>query len=282
LLLVHSLTKPALFLVAGRSGLQTSAWIYFTGAIVLSSGMYGQNAILAPGLSGGLKPVVAALALSSMFIESAVLFRVGFRLLPRIGRRGDSRDSGERGVASQGRTWPMWLPVVVAIILGPMLSGWTFGNVGTGGVSLDTMLRETGVFSDDTTSGDTPFFSVGVTLPISLLGMVVAWMMQATSAKLPASANVMLATVVRLGENGFYLRDCFRLGFSIPVRLLARFCLFVETTVVGGVGRAVFWGIPVVVGRAAGLLQNGVVQFYALAMTLTLAVLLFALCWLKV
>jgi NADH-quinone oxidoreductase subunit L len=80
-----------------------------------------------------------------------------------------------------------------------------------------------------------------------------------------------------LSRNKFYLDEVYAALIVSPLSGLASLSRFldwglIDGLLVGGVGK-----VPALVGRLPRPIQNGLVQFYALAMTLALAVLLWVL-----
>ncbi len=80
-----------------------------------------------------------------------------------------------------------------------------------------------------------------------------------------------------MSRNKFYLDEVYAALFVWPLKALANLSRFldwglVDGLFVGGIGK-----LPALVGRLPRPIQNGLVQFYALAMTLALGVLLWVL-----
>jgi NADH-quinone oxidoreductase subunit L len=80
-----------------------------------------------------------------------------------------------------------------------------------------------------------------------------------------------------LSRNKFYLDEIYQALLVWPLRGLATLSRFldwgfIDGLVVGGIGK-----LPALAGKLPRPIQNGLVQFYALAMTLGLAVLLWVL-----
>jgi NADH-quinone oxidoreductase subunit L len=86
-----------------------------------------------------------------------------------------------------------------------------------------------------------------------------------------------LTPLTRLSRNKFYLDEVYLWLIVMPLRGVALVCRFfdwgaLDGVLVGGVGR-----LPESLGRLPRPIQNGLVQFYGLAMMLATAVLLWAL-----
>jgi len=94
----------------------------------------------------------------------------------------------------------------------------------------------------------------------------------------PARLNSIFGQLADASRNKFYLDGIYSACIVWPIRAVAQMCRFVDwllidTILVDGVG-----SLPgKVFGKTARPMQNGLVQFYALSMTLALAVLLWAL-----
>jgi NADH-quinone oxidoreductase subunit L len=160
-----------------------------------------------------------------------------------------------------------------------------FGAVFLGGV-LDPHL--TGVFDDflgrtipaDHARGHhaVNWFVVGVSTVAALAGIGAAYVMYGSgTSPLPARINALAGPLAQLSRNKFYFDEIYAVLFVWPLKALADLSRFldwglIDGLLVGGVGK-----LPALVGRLPRPIQNGLVQFYALAMTLALSVLLWVL-----
>jgi len=121
------------------------------------------------------------------------------------------------------------------------------------------------------------WFVVGVSTVAALGGIFVAYVMYGTGSSLPGRIATLAGPLTDLSRNKFYIDEIYMMLFVWPLRGLATLSRFFDWGVidgmfVGGIGK-----LPALVGRLPRPIQNGLVQFYALAMTLGLAVLLWVL-----
>jgi NADH-quinone oxidoreductase subunit L len=80
-----------------------------------------------------------------------------------------------------------------------------------------------------------------------------------------------------LSRNKFYLDEIYESLFVWPLRSLAALSRFLDLGLIDGMFVRSIGNLPAIAGRLPRPIQNGLVQFYALAMTLGLAVLLWVL-----
>jgi NADH-quinone oxidoreductase subunit L len=121
------------------------------------------------------------------------------------------------------------------------------------------------------------WFVVGVSTVAALGGICVAYVMYGTGSSLPGRLATLAGPLTDLSRNKFYIDEIYMILFVWPLRGLATLSRFfdwgiIDGMFVGGIGK-----LPALVGRLPRPIQNGLVQFYALAMTLGLAVLLWVL-----
>jgi NADH-quinone oxidoreductase subunit L len=121
------------------------------------------------------------------------------------------------------------------------------------------------------------WFVIGVSTVVFFAGIGLAFIMYANPSSLPARAAAIFGPLTDLSRNKFYLDEIYQALFVWPLRGLASLSRFldwglIDGLLVSGVGR-----LPALAGKLPRPIQNGLVQFYALAMTLGLAVLLWVL-----
>ncbi len=126
----------------------------------------------------------------------------------------------------------------------------------------------------------TNWFVVGLSTVVVFAGIGAAWFMYHEPNDLPARVVALAGPLARLSLNKFYLDQVFFFMFVLPLRAASQLSRFFDWFVidgmgVGGVSRLPAW----LFGKSARPMQNGMVQFYALSMTLATAVLLAALLW---
>lgn len=123
----------------------------------------------------------------------------------------------------------------------------------------------------------TDWLVIGISTGVAVLGAVAAFAMYGTPSSLPARLAALAGPLTTLSRNKFYLDEVYMALFVWPLRGLSALSRFldwglIDGLFVGGVGK-----LPALIGRLPRPIQNGLVQFYALAMTLALGVLLWVL-----
>lgn len=118
---------------------------------------------------------------------------------------------------------------------------------------------------------------VGISAAVFAVGTALAFLMYGMPSSVPQKLATALGPLTRLSQNKFYLDEVYDVLFVAPLRGLAALSrladwLVIDELLVGGISR-----IPALIGRLPRPIQNGLVQFYALAMMLAMAVLLWAL-----
>jgi len=168
----------------------------------------------------------------------------------------------------------MCLPLFV-LALGALFLGGLLGHV-TG--LFDTYLDKAipGIHEAASHHG-TDWFVMGLSSLIGVAGIGLAVVLYGSPSSLPDKIAAAAGPLTRLSQNKFYLDEVYQVLFVWPLRLLAELSrlvdwLVIDVLLVGGMSR-----IPALIGRLPRPIQNGLVQFYALAMTLAMAVLLWAL-----
>jgi NADH-quinone oxidoreductase subunit L len=121
------------------------------------------------------------------------------------------------------------------------------------------------------------WFVVGVSAAVFVAGLGLAFLMYGNPSSVPEKLATALGPLTRLSQNKFYLDEVCNVLFVAPLRGLAALSrlvdwLVIDELLVGGVSK-----FPALLGRLPRPIQNGLVQFYALAMMLAMAVLLWAL-----
>jgi NADH-quinone oxidoreductase subunit L len=109
----------------------------------------------------------------------------------------------------------------------------------------------------------------------ALGGVGLAWLMYVRSPALPGKLAGAMQGLYQLSLNKFHVDELYYVFFVGPVTLFASFCQVVDflvDSVVDLVGQ-----LPGLAGKLIRPIQNGLVQFYALAMILGLTVFLSAL-----
>jgi NADH-quinone oxidoreductase subunit L len=166
---------------------------------------------------------------------------------------------------------PLWILAVGALGLGALLDQHTTGIFNRFlGLTIPGLVAESEHHHAN-------WFVMGISAVVFLAGIGLAGIMYAAPSSLPARAAALFGPLTDLSRNKFYLDEIYQSLFVWPLRGLASLSRFLDWGVidglmVGGVGK-----LPALAGRLPRPIQNGLVQFYALAMTLGLAVLLWVL-----
>ena len=166
---------------------------------------------------------------------------------------------------------PLWALAVGAVFLGAILDPHLTGL-------FDGFLERT--LPADHAAGQhaVDWFVVGVSTVAALAGIGAAYVMYGSgTSPLPARMSALAGPLAELSRHKFYVDEIYVALFVWPLKALADLSRFldwglIDGLLVGGVGK-----IPALVGRLPRPIQNGLVQFYALAMTLALSVLLWVL-----
>jgi NADH-quinone oxidoreductase subunit L len=117
---------------------------------------------------------------------------------------------------------------------------------------------------------------MGVSSVVALAGIGVAWVLYVLQPGLPAELARALQGLYQLSLNKFHVDELYDAFIVRPFEGLAAFCRIFDLYVVDGIVDLV-GHIPRLFGELFRPVQNGLVQFYALAMVLGLTVFLIAL-----
>jgi NADH-quinone oxidoreductase subunit L len=166
---------------------------------------------------------------------------------------------------------PLWILAVGAVFLGALLDPHLTGI-------FDGFLERTIPAEHAAAHHGVSLFVVGVSTVAALAGIGAAYVMYGTgTSPLPARINALAGPLAELSRHKFYFDEIYFALFVWPLKALADLSRFLDWGVidgllVGGIGK-----LPEIAGRLPRPIQNGLVQFYALAMTLALSVLLWVL-----
>jgi NADH-quinone oxidoreductase subunit L len=111
---------------------------------------------------------------------------------------------------------------------------------------------------------------------VALGGIGLAWLMYYHRPDLPGKLAASAQGLYQLSLNKFYVDELYDALLVQPLLGFAQFCRILDLHLVDGVVDLV-GHVPRLIGARFRPVQNGLVQFYALAMVLGLTVLLFAL-----
>ena len=288
LLVVYMLAKTSLLLTAGDApATKTNAdsktvsnirtGMFLTAAMVLCSGIWGQNALLAavwrtvrqPLLSDSFNVLSIAYwsaMISLLFLAIAMtrgVFSV-FHTGARIGQRDEKRIAV---------TWvlPWFLPIAAAVA-GPILVGsiaWSDGG------------NTTIVVSDWNPAELTSLLKIDFGLLLVLLGVIAAWLGSTQTVTLPSQAAGIFRPFVTWARSGYGLDGLWTTVLSLPIRGLSWFCRLADRFLIDAATTELPARLLSLPARAAAPLRNGLVQFYALSVLLAMALLLVVLTWLR-
>jgi NADH-quinone oxidoreductase subunit L len=123
----------------------------------------------------------------------------------------------------------------------------------------------------------TDWIVVGISTLAAIAGILVAFIMYGMPSTLPERIAALAGPLTNLSRNKFYLDEIYYALFVWPLLALASLSRFldwgmIDGMLVGGIGK-----LPGIAGRLPRPIQNGLVQFYAVAMMLGLGVLLWVL-----
>jgi NADH-quinone oxidoreductase subunit L len=112
----------------------------------------------------------------------------------------------------------------------------------------------------------------------AILGIGVAALMYASgTSPLPARLAALFGPLTDLSRNKFYFDEIYDALIVWPLRGLASLSRFLDWGLIDGVLVNGIGKVPALMGKLPRPIQNGLVQFYALAMSLALGVLLWVL-----
>ncbi len=120
------------------------------------------------------------------------------------------------------------------------------------------------------------WLTMGLSVLIALAGVAIAYWMYVVNPALPKKLATHMQPLYQLSLNKFYIDEIYGAFIIAPLNALAGGSYRVDQHVIDGF---VDWfgQSPTLLGKLFRPVQNGLVQFYALAMVLGLAVFLIAL-----
>lgn len=294
-----------------RATLPLQRAIFVAATIVLTSGMWGQDAVLSAAWDAARRPAAgrkqirqqeqqqaetaAAISVESrgdratirmfgagpervflaMFCAAVLsLLLTSFALFGIFFRniyRPAEPMPGDLQMPDGPRQWSL-LPAVAAVVAAVAV-GLLFG----------WQLPKVAAFfnlvpSANLGSAKQPFISTGLGAVTMSLGAVGAWMLSARSATRAERGE---RTFTCVAERRFYLDEIVRRAFVGPLLLCARLARLLDGVLVDALLVRLPARIPLLAARTARPLQNGLVQFYALSVLLSAAVFLAAILWLR-
>jgi len=167
---------------------------------------------------------------------------------------------------------PLWVLAAGAVFLGGILDHHTTGifnrflEMTIPGIEAEAAHHEIN------------WFVMAASTAAAIIGIGAAGLMYASgTSPLPARVAAIFGPLTDLSRNKFYFDEIYAALFVWPLRGLASLSRFldwglIDGMLVGGIGK-----LPALMGKLPRPIQNGLVQFYALAMSLALGVLLWVL-----
>jgi NADH-quinone oxidoreductase subunit L len=302
-LFTHAFFKALLFLASGsvmhamggvidmrrigglRRLMPTTHWTFLCGALALSAfpltaGFWSKDLILAATFdaSGVRAPgqwiylVVFVLLVVTAFLTSFYTFRAYFLTF-----WGDEKIPHEAGHHAHESPPVMLVPLMV-LAAGALFAGF----VNAEPINLDWLSQflDRLPFLGESVPVETSFWSSVFTTWIPLLcglgGIGLAWLMYRRQPDLPGRVSASMGYLYQLSLNKFHVDELYNYFIVQPLRGFATFCRIFDLNVLDGIVD-LCGQVPRLFGFLLRPVQNGLVQFYALAMVLGLAVFLIAL-----
>jgi NADH-quinone oxidoreductase subunit L len=302
-LFTHAFFKALLFLAAGsvmhamgnvidirrlgglRRRLPVTHWTFLAGCLALAgvlpfAGFWSKDMILAAvhekaGAGGALYLVLYFAALATTFLTALYTFRAYFvtffgpeRIPEEAG--GHAHESG------RAMTGPLVILAVCAVAVGAVF-GWThgFADFLRQTPSIAFLDARTAPMFDESQPPATAHLAIVVLSTVAAMAGIAlaAALYLGSGAAVSRLARVMnVLGLYRLSHGKFFFDELCGLVVVRPLAGIARACSWADDRVVDGLvdlcGR-----LPPALGSALRPMQNGMIQFYALAMILGLLVL---------
>ncbi len=292
-LFTHAFFKALLFLASGsvmhamgdvidmrrfgglRHVMPHTHWTFLFGALALAgiipfAGFWSKDEILTAAYEASHGPyglyflILWVAGMVTAFLTAFYTFRAYFLTF-----WGEERFPPEAG-AHPHESPPVMLVPLMILAAGALLAGLVFGPTHLFG----DYLEKTPGFEPAAVEYGLNFLVMGGSLLLALGGFGLAWWFYLKRPELPGELQIRLRNWYELSANKFYLDEIYQLLIVGPLKLLALICRGVDH-LVDGVVDLIGW-IPALLGRVFRPVQNGLVQFYALAMLLGLTVFVIA------
>jgi NADH-quinone oxidoreductase subunit L len=189
-------------------------------------------------------------------------------LQPRLGPGGDSGGSPGRRASYESppvMTVPLIVlsvfAVAIGLIVGPTYLFAHFIELGSATHSGEASLH---------------WGLMAISSVVVLIGIGLAWLFYVVQPDLPKKLAKIIRDLYQMSLNKFYMDELYDVFVVRPLSGLAAFCRIIDNYLVDGIVDLV-GHVPRLLGARFRPVQNGLVQFYALAMVLGLAVFLLAL-----
>jgi NADH-quinone oxidoreductase subunit L len=304
-LYTHAFFKALLFLSAGsvmhamgnvidmrrfsglRKVLPTTHWTFLCGALALAgfpllAGFWSKDEILAAALGASLeghpyRGVYVVLFISGVVtagLTAFYTFRAYFMTF-----WGEERIPPEAGHHAHESPPVMTVPLMI-LATGAVLIGYVNAEPLTNwfGHFLEEHTTSLGGTAHEFFPAALKFVPLASGTVMSLGGIFLAWWIYVRQPGLSARLAESVPRLYQLSLNKFYFDELYSFFIVQPIIGFAEFCRVIDLYVVDGLVDIVA-EIPRLFGVLFRPIQNGLTQFYALAMALGVAVFLVAMVW---
>jgi NADH-quinone oxidoreductase subunit L len=173
----------------------------------------------------------------------------------------------------------MTVPLMI-LAVGALVLGWLVGPATHWFEHTLSGLKDTYPSAVGYPKVEEPDINVSLVMILSTVvavgGIGIAWLMYVKSVDLPGKVAASIRTLYLASLNKFYIDELYDALIVKPLQGFADFCRIIDQQVVDGLVDTV-GELPRLFGALFRPVQNGLVQFYALAMMLGLTVFLIAL-----
>ncbi len=303
-LFTHAFFKALLFLGAGsvmhsmggvidmrrfgglRRIMPVTNWTFLAGCLALAgfpflSGFWSKDAILASVHTAGQHEhwfhYLYYAALATAFLTAFYTFRAYFWTF-----YGEERIPHEAGHHAHESPSPMTVPLVILALLA-IVVGYLFEHPFLEFLRHTPSLANAAIVPDvGGEAGKMHWDIAAVSSVVALLGIGVAAFMYLGEKNEAAALTRATSRVglYQLSRDKFYVDEIYAALIVWPLRIAASVTYFVDRWVVDGLVNAV-GRIPPAIGAVLRPLQNGLVQFYALAMVLGVLTLIGVVYWIR-
>ena len=278
----------ALLLVSGlwgRHAVTDAVWQEAFPTVAAVTTDAGEDSVVLGKTSSSVLPFVVGLVCLSELLLSFALFRAFF-----LSRRQEINSRGEpegvsprtsnivhsmREVASHSAAdVSLWLAIIGIVIVGVWL-GW---DADLWNKVLNAGARPTNS-ADDT--AQRVALGAGHLMPLSAIGVVLAWWMYSKKSSLPEKISATLGPFARLSRNRFYWNDLYFLLVAQPANSVGRRMAWFDEQVWERGRQAARRGIARFAAESCEPLANGAWPVYTLTTFSSAVVLAWMLMWLK-
>ena len=126
-----------------------------------------------------------------------------------------------------------------------------------------------------------PLVEIGLMLPLSAAGIVLAWWLYSKPSSLPEKFSAALGPFARLSRNRFYWDDLYYLLFVHPAMVFGEWLVWFDDRMFGRGSRGLRNGAARFFGESAEPLSRGSAMIGALTTIGSVAVLAWMLLWLR-